>query len=53
MRDLTLERIWKSRENISRKCDFDARKLVKYYQSIHKKQINRTGKSTLQNAGAF
>ena len=51
MKDLALERIWKSRENISKKCDFDSRKLVKYYQSIHKN--NRTKESTLQNARAF
>ena len=32
MIDTTMERIWHARENISRKCDFDAHKLVKFYQ---------------------
>ena len=33
MTDSTLQRVWASREAISRRCDFDAHKLVQFYQS--------------------
>lgn len=32
MKDEVLERIWKSRKAIAAQCDFDTRKLVKFYQ---------------------
>jgi len=36
MTDSTLQRVWDSREAISRRCAFDSRKLVQYYQSRQK-----------------
>jgi hypothetical protein len=45
MNDSTLQRVWDSREAISRQCDFDSRKLVKFYQSRQKR--DRTTKSTV------
>jgi len=36
MTDLTLERVWDARKEISKKCDFDAHKLVAYYQGREK-----------------
>ena len=33
MTDATLKRIWNSRESISRRCGYDARNLVRFYQS--------------------
>ncbi len=33
MKDSTLQRIWDARKAISKKFDFDPRKLVAYYQS--------------------
>ena len=45
MTDSTLQRVWDSREAISRRCDFDAHKLVRFYQSRQKKD-GRTKKST-------
>jgi hypothetical protein len=41
MKDETLQRVWDSREAISRRCDFDSRKLVKFYQSIQKYERSR------------
>lgn len=31
MNDPTIQRIWNAREKISKKCDFDSKKLVAYY----------------------
>ena len=39
--DATLQRVWDSREAISRRCDFDAHKLVKFYQSRQKTEGRR------------
>ena len=36
MTDSTLQRVWDSREAISRRCEFDSHKLVKFYQSRQK-----------------
>ena len=46
MTDSTLQRVWDSRESISRRCDFDSRKLVQFYQS-REKTPDRTKKSTV------
>ncbi len=45
MTDTTLQRVWNSREAISRKCNFDSRKLVQFYQS--RQNPDRTRKSTV------
>lgn len=34
MSDTTFQRIWSAREAIARRCDFDAVKLVKFYQRM-------------------
>ena len=39
MKDQALESVWNSRKNISRKCGFDPRRLVKYIQQ-HGKEKN-------------
>jgi len=44
MKDETLERVWKSRKAISARCDFDAHKLVKYYQTRKKTRSDRSKK---------
>ncbi|MDA3800225.1 MAG: hypothetical protein PF692_14245 [Kiritimatiellae bacterium] len=31
MNDPTIQRIWNARKKISKKCDFDSKKLVAYY----------------------
>jgi hypothetical protein len=36
MIDSTLQRVWDSREAISRRCAFDSLKLVQYYQARQK-----------------
>jgi len=36
MKDEALERIWKSRDAISRRCGYDSRRLVKYLQERKK-----------------
>jgi len=36
MIDPTLQRVWESREAISRRCDYDSHKLVRFYQSRRK-----------------
>ena len=36
MTDSTLQRVWDSRDAISRRCNFDSRALVKFYQSRQK-----------------
>ena len=36
MKDEVLERIWKSREAIARRCDYDSHKLVRYFQERQK-----------------
>lgn len=46
MTDATLERIWSSREAISRRCGYDARRLVRFYQS------QRTGDASEEGTGA-
>ena len=38
MTDSTLQRVWDSREAISRRCDYDSRKLIHFYQSRRKKE---------------
>jgi hypothetical protein len=52
MIDTTLERIWHARENISKKCDFDAHKLVKYYQKRSKDKVSEQNKCTVRCAAA-
>lgn len=42
MIDPTLQRVWDSREAISRRCAFDSRKLVQYYQSRQKRDDQTT-----------
>ena len=44
MNNTTLQRIWNAREAISRRCDFDATKLVRFYQRIalQQKRVQRT-----------
>ena len=32
MKDPTLERVWRSRDVIAKKCGYDSRKLVKFLQ---------------------
>ena len=41
MTDSTLQRVWNSREAISRQCDFDPHKLVRFYQSRQKPDRTR------------
>jgi len=41
MTDATLQRVWNSREAISRRCDFDSHKLVQFYQSRQKPDRTR------------
>jgi hypothetical protein len=36
MTDSTLERVWDARKAISQRCEFDAHKLVHFYQSRQK-----------------
>ena len=50
MTDSALQRVWDSREAISRRCDFDSHKLIRFYQSRQKTE-DRTKKSTVP-AGA-
>ncbi|MBN1901741.1 hypothetical protein JW926_10500 [Candidatus Sumerlaeota bacterium] len=38
MKDQTLERIWKNREAISRRCAYDPHRLVKYLQQRKKER---------------
>ena len=47
MKDEALERVWKSRDIISRRCGYDTHKLVKYYQSLHKKSEEQLKESSL------
>jgi hypothetical protein len=49
MTDSTLQRVWDSREAISRRCDFDSHKLVRFYQS--KEKSDRTKGSKRQVTG--
>ncbi len=53
MKNQILERIWKSRESISRNCEFDSQKLVRFYQSLQKSQNDRTKQCRLKNATHF
>ena len=46
MIDSTLQRVWDSREAISKRCDFDSHKLVRFYQTKRKNQTDRTKQST-------
>jgi len=41
MTDTTLQRVYNSREAISRRCDFDSHKLVQFYQSRQKPDRTR------------
>ncbi len=43
--DSTLQRVWNSRESISRRFEFDSHKLVQFYQTRQKKKDNQTKKS--------
>jgi hypothetical protein len=52
MTDATLQRVWDSREAISRRCDFDSHKLVQFYQS-RKKTEDRTSCSTVPSKAAL
>jgi len=36
MTDSTLQRVWDSREAISRRCDYDSRKLIHFYRARQK-----------------
>jgi len=45
MTDSTLQRIWNSRESISRQFEFDSHKLVQFYQKRQKEKDNRTKES--------
>ena len=38
MKDLTLERIWRSRKAIAEKCGYDSRRLVKFLQDRQSKR---------------
>lgn len=38
MKDETLERVWKARKSIAKKCGFDSHKLVKYFQKRTKER---------------
>ena len=38
MKDETLERVWKTRKSIAKKCGFDSHKLVKYFQKRTKER---------------
>lgn len=46
MTDSTLQRIWNSREAISRRCDYDSRKLVRFYQSRRQKDERKEAAPT-------
>ncbi len=46
MTDSTLQRVWDSREAISRRCHFDSHELVRFYQSRQKTE-DRTSCSTV------
>ncbi len=48
MYDVTLQKVWNAREAISRKCDFDAQKLVRFYQSRQK--LNSTSRLKQQSS---
>ena len=43
MTDSTLQRVWDSREAISRRCDFDSHKLIRFYQSRQKAEERTDG----------
>ena len=43
MTDSTLQRVWDSREAISRRYDYDSRKLIHFYQSRQRKQEQKEG----------
>lgn len=49
MTDSTLQRVWDSREAISRRCAFDPIKLVQYYQSRQKMNLQTTVNHQLIN----
>jgi len=40
--NLVIQEIRKARESISKKCDFDSKKLVDYYIERQKKEKNKT-----------
>jgi hypothetical protein len=39
MKDQPLERIWKSRDTISKRCGYDPRRLVRYMQQRKKDRL--------------
>jgi hypothetical protein len=41
MTDSTLKRVWDARTAISRRCDFDAQKLVRFYQARQKERLEQ------------
>ncbi len=49
MTDPTLQRVWDARKAISQRCDFDSRKLVRFYQSRTETE-NGTKEPTAQTA---
>lgn len=51
MSELTLQRVWDSREAISRRCDFDSHKLVQFYQSRQKPDRTRGSKRQVKGRG--
>jgi len=51
MRDETLERIWKQRQAISERCDYDSHKLVRYYQKRSQTGAGK-GKKTALRSGS-
>jgi len=59
MTDPVLKRIWEAREAISRRCGFDARKLVRFYQNRQKaaaqqaKEDGALKKPEVQAAGSL
>lgn len=53
MKDEALERVWKSRRTISARCDFDAHKLVKYYQERRKAKGDRAEESNKPRASGL
>jgi hypothetical protein len=48
MTDSTLQRVWDSRDAISRRCDYDSHKLVRFYQSRQKKVSKQSPPKQLQ-----
>ena len=51
MSDTILQRIWSAREAISRRCDFDVVKLVKFYQRMALQQKRVQQSNSYQHIG--